>query len=111
MYQDVRSGMAFSQLIQAFIIILAASTLFRNGFTNIASIEEIAQVLKPLAGNYANLLFLIGITASGILAVPILAGTAAYALAEMFGWKEGLEHRFTQAKEFYLGFYQNREVN
>jgi len=102
MYQDVHSGMAFSQLIQAFIIILAASTFFRNGFTNISTVEEVAQIIKPLAGHYANLLFLIGITASGILAVPILAGTAAYALAEMFGWKEGLEHRFTNAKEFYL---------
>ncbi len=102
MYKDVYYGMGFSNLITFFIIVLSASTLFKNGFMNVASIEEIAQILKPFAGAYANLLFLIGLVASGILAIPILAGSAAYALAEMFGWKDGFENNFGRAKQFYV---------
>jgi len=102
MYKDVYYGMSFSNIITFFIIILSASTLFKNGFTNVTSIEEITQILKPLAGVYANLLFLIGFVASGILAIPILAGSAAYALAEMFGWKDGFDNNFGRAKQFYI---------
>lgn len=102
MYQDVYYGMGFSNLIMFFIIALSASTLFKNGFINVSSIEEIAQTLKPLAGVYANILFLIGLVASGILAIPILAGSAAYALAEMFGWKDGFDNNFGRAKQFYV---------
>jgi len=102
MYTDIRIGMVFSNLITFFIMILAASTLFSNGFSEVSSIEEMAVILKPLAGNYTNLLFLIGIIASGILAIPVLAGSAAYAIAETIGWKVGLDYTFGKARQFYL---------
>lgn len=102
MYTDIRMGMIFSNLITFFIMILAASTLFSNGFSEVSSIEEMATILRPLAGNYANLLFLIGIIASGVLAIPVLAGSAAYAIAETIGWKVGLDYTFGKARQFYL---------
>lgn len=102
MYTDIRMGMIFSNTITFFIMILAASTLFSSGFSEISSIEEMAKILEPLAGRYANVLFLIGIIASGILAIPILAGSAAYAIAETAGWKVGLDYTFGKARQFYL---------
>jgi len=102
MYKDVYAGMMFSNLITFFIIILGASTFFKNGITNIGTIGEIAGMLKPLAGQYASILFIIGIVASGVLAIPVLAGSAAYALAELFGWKNGFNNGFHKAKQFHL---------
>lgn len=102
MYKDVYLGMVFSELITFFIMLLSASTLGRHGVTNVNSVEQIARVLRPLAGQYANILFLIGILASGTLAIPVLAGSAGYALAEMFGWNEGFEKNFGKAKQFYI---------
>ncbi len=101
MYTDIRVGMIFSNLITFFIIILASSTLFKQGFNQFSSIEEMASLLRPLAGGYANLLFLVGILASGILAIPIFAGSAAYAIAETVGWREGLDRDFRKAPQFY----------
>ena len=102
MYKDIYFGMIFSNLITFFIIILSSATLHTNGFTNVLSIKQIAEVLRPLAGQYASVLFLIGIMASGILAIPVLAGSAAYALAEVFGWKDGFDNNFGRAKQFYV---------
>ncbi len=102
MYKDVRYGMIFSNLITYFIIILTSATLFRAGATNINTVSDAASALRPLAGQYANLLFLIGILASGILSIPVLAGSAAYALTEMFGWRFGFENSFHKAKQFYI---------
>ncbi len=102
MYQDVRMGMIFSNLVTFFIMILASSTLFAHGFSEVSSIQEMASILKPLAGNYANLLFLVGIIASGLLAIPVLAGSAAYAIAETIGWKVGLDYTFGKARQFYV---------
>lgn len=102
MYKDVYYGMIFSNLITFFVIMLASTTLNGHGFYNVSSVGEIAQLLRPLAGPYANALFLIGIMASGILAIPVLAGSAAYAIAEMFGWKDGFENNFGKAKQFYI---------
>lgn len=102
MYKDVGYGMFFSNIISFFIITLSSATFFRHGITNINSVEQIASALYPLAGPYANLLFLIGIMASGVLAVPVLAGSAAYALAELFGWKSGFDKKFHAAKQFYI---------
>lgn len=98
---DTRIGMSFSNIITFFIIILAASTLFRAGFHNIDSLQDAALVLKPLAGEYAYLLFTVGIIGAGFLAIPVLAGSAAYVVAEVFGWSEGLNKSFAKAKEFY----------
>lgn len=102
MYTDVRTGMVFSNIITFFIMILAASTLFSHGFSEISSVEEMASILRPLAGHYTNLLFLVGIIASGILAIPVLAGSAAYAIAETIGWRVGLDYTFGKARQFYL---------
>src|SRR3989344_5991763 len=102
MYTDVRVGMIFSNIITFFIMILAASTLFSHGFSEVSTIEEMAVILQPLAGHYTNFLFLIGIIASGILAIPVLAGSAAYAIAETIGWKVGLDYTFGKARQFYL---------
>src|SRR3989344_6164082 len=102
MYTDVRFGMFFSNLITFFIIILTASTLFRTGVHDINTVEQVASALKPLAGQYANILFLIGILVSGTLAIPVLAGSAAYALTELFGWEFGFDNKFGKAKQFYM---------
>src|SRR3989344_1880022 len=98
---DTRIGMTFSNVITFFIIALAASTLFRAGIHNIETLKDAAEALKPLAGEYSYLLFTIGIIGSGFLAIPVLAGSAAYVVAEVFGWSEGLNKSFAKAKEFY----------
>jgi Mn2+/Fe2+ NRAMP family transporter len=102
MYRDVRYGMSFSNLITFFIIALCAFTLFKAGHFELNTVEDVASTLKPMAGPYSNFLFLLGILASGALAIPVLAGSAAYALAEMFGWRWGFSNTFHRAKEFYL---------
>lgn len=98
---DTRIGMTFSNVITFFIIALAASTLFRAGIHNIETLRDAAEALKPLAGEYSYLLFTIGIISSGFLAIPVLAGSAAYVVAEVFGWPEGLNSSFSKAKQFY----------
>ncbi len=102
MYKDVRYGMAFSNLITYFIITLCAFTLFKAGTFNPSTVQEIASALRPMAGPYSNFLFLMGILAAGTLAIPVLAGSAAYALSEMFGWRWGFFNSFHRAKQFYL---------
>lgn len=98
---DTFIGMFFSNLVMLFIIITAGLTLFPAGISEIETATEAAAVLKPLAGSFASLLFTLGILGTGFLAVPILAGSAGYAVSETFRWKEGLRLRFSQAKGFY----------
>jgi NRAMP (natural resistance-associated macrophage protein)-like metal ion transporter len=102
MRQDVNIGMFFSNLVMYFIILTTGSILFRNGVTNIGSVQDAAMALKPLAGNAAYLLFAVGIIGTGLLAIPVLAGSVSYMLAETFGWKEGLNKKWHEAKGFYL---------
>lgn len=102
MQKDTAAGMFFSNLISAFIIITTAATLHQNGITNISSPQEAALALKPLAGDFAYILFTFGIIGIGLQSVPILAGGVAYSFAEVFGFKEGLAKKFTEAKAFYL---------
>jgi len=102
MRTDVAAGMILANVVFYFIVLTAAQVLFRNGITNIESAEQAALALKPLAGEYAYLLFACGIIGTGLLAIPVLAGSGAYALAELMEWEEGLEHKFYQAKAFYL---------
>jgi len=102
MRTDVNSGMLLSQLVAYFIIITTASVLFKNGITNIESAQQAAMALRPLAGDYAYILFAAGIIGVGLLAVPILAGSCAYAFSELMEWDEGLEKTFNQARSFYL---------
>lgn len=98
---DVNVGMAFSNLVMYFIILATALTLFRAGKTDIKSAADAAEALRPLAGDFAGLLFAGGMIGAGMLAVPILSGSAAYAVAEAFGWRYGLEKHWSQAKPFY----------
>lgn len=98
---DTQVGMSFSNFITFFIIILTYSTLFKAGLHNIETLHDMAEALRPFAGGYAQILFTLGIVSSGFLAIPVLAGSAAYVVAEVFGWSEGLNKTFTKAKEFY----------
>lgn len=99
---DTTVGMFFSNLIAFFIIITVAVTLGASGVREIATAADAASALRPVAGDFAFLLFAIGIIGTGMLAIPILAGSAGYAVAEGFGWKVGLGKRFGQARGFYL---------
>jgi len=98
---DTLVGMAFSNLIALFIMFATAATLRVNGVTKIESSAQAAEALRPVAGNFAFLLFALGIIGTGMLAVPVLAGSAAYAVSEMFRWREGLDQRPSKAKAFY----------
>jgi NRAMP (natural resistance-associated macrophage protein)-like metal ion transporter len=98
---DTLAGMAFSEIISIVIIIATAATLHARGITNIQSAAEAAEALKPLAGRFASLLFALGIIGTGLLSVPVLAGSAAFAVSETRGWKEGLEYKPQQAARFY----------
>lgn len=102
MRTDVRTGMVFANLTFFFIVLTTAKVLNANGIMNIESAEQAALALKPLAGNQAFLLFALGIIGTGLLAIPVLAGSGAYALAEMMNWREGLEQKFSRARAFYL---------
>jgi NRAMP (natural resistance-associated macrophage protein)-like metal ion transporter len=101
MRTDVISGMLVSNLVMWFIIITTATTLFHRGITEIDSASKAAEALKPIAGRFASILFTAGIVGTGLLAVPILAGSSAYAMAETFRWREGLYLKLRQAWGFY----------
>ncbi|MFA5840987.1 MAG: Nramp family divalent metal transporter [Candidatus Paceibacterota bacterium] len=98
---DVWSGMFVSNMIMFFIIAACAATLFSNGITNIATASDAALALRPFAGNFAFVLFALGILGTGLLAIPVLAGSASYAISESFGWKTGLYRKLKQATSFY----------
>ncbi len=101
MRADVWSGMLFSNVVMFFIILTGGLALHANGITEIATAADAAEALRPFAGDAAYLLFAFGILGTGLLAVPVLAGSAAYALSESFGWREGLEWKLRQAQAFY----------
>jgi Mn2+/Fe2+ NRAMP family transporter len=98
---DTFVGMGFSNLVAFFIILTAAVTLHAHGVTNIQTSADAASALRPIAGEFAFLLFAAGIIGTGLLAVPVLAGSAAYAMAGAFRWKKGLERKPLVAKKFY----------
>jgi Mn2+/Fe2+ NRAMP family transporter len=99
---DVITGMFASNAIMYFIIVTTAATLHANGKTNIATAEEAAEALRPLAGAGAYWLFTLGLIGTGILAVPVLAGSCAYAIAEASAWRGSLDRRPRRAKKFYI---------
>lgn len=101
MRADVWAGMFVSNLVMFFIVVSCAETLYKHGITNIATAADAAAALRPIAGNYAYLLFSIGIIGSGLLAVPVLAGSASYALSESMRWKLGLYKKLKEASAFY----------
>jgi Mn2+/Fe2+ NRAMP family transporter len=98
---DTYIGMAFSNLIALAIIITTAATLHRSGVTNIQTSTQAAEALRPLAGALAFSIFTAGIVGTGLLSIPVLAGSAAYALGEARGWPTGLARRPLEAKAFY----------
>lgn len=102
MRTDVRTGMIFANLTFFFIVLTTAKVLNSNGIFSIDSAEQAALALRPLAGDQAFLLFALGIIGTGLLAIPVLAGSGAYALSELMNWREGLEKKFSRAKAFYL---------
>ncbi|MEP6690523.1 MAG: Nramp family divalent metal transporter [Gemmatimonadaceae bacterium] len=98
---DVFSGMAFSNIIMYFIILTAGATLHASGQTDVQTAEQAAQALKPIAGPIASLLFTLGIVGTGLLGVPVLAGSAAYAIAEAAAWRRGMDEKPRAAPHFY----------
>jgi Mn2+/Fe2+ NRAMP family transporter len=98
---DTLVGMAVSNGIGFFIMLTAALTLHAHGVANIATAAQAAQALRPIAGTFAFTLFALGIVGTGLLAIPVLAGSGAYALAECFGWRRGLERPPASAPRFY----------
>lgn len=98
---DVWSGMLLSNLVMFFIIAACGAILFPQGITNITSAAQAAEALRPFAGDATYFLFSIGIIGTGLLAIPVLAGSSSYALSEAFRWKEGLNRPLRQAHAFY----------
>jgi len=98
---DNWSGMFFSNIIMFFIIATCAAALFQNGITNIGTAADAALALRPFAGDFAFALFAIGIIGIGLLAIPVLAGSASYAMSETFGWKTGLYRKLKNNTSFY----------
>jgi NRAMP (natural resistance-associated macrophage protein)-like metal ion transporter len=98
---DVAAGTFFSNAVMFFIILTTALTLHKQGITAPQSSREVAEALKPLAGRFASLLYTVGLIGTGALAIPTLAGSAAYALAETFGWPEGMDEHYAGARGFY----------
>lgn len=101
---DIGLGTLFSNLAFFFIIVTTASTLHAHGATELATSADVAAALEPLAGRFAMLLYTVGIVGTGLLAIPTLAGSAAYAFAETFDWREGLDEKFGRARAFYSVF-------
>jgi Mn2+/Fe2+ NRAMP family transporter len=101
MRTDVGGGLVLTNVVFFFIILTTGTVLFHAGIHQIDTVEQAAEALRPLAGDMAYALFACGIIGTGLLAIPVLAGSLSYMLAETFGWKEGLDRKFHEAKGFY----------
>ena len=116
MRTDVVAGMGFSLLIMWSIILTTSGTLHLNGIDNIATADDAAKALEPLvqtfphSGQISKIIFALGIIGTGLLAIPVLAGSSAYALSDGLGWKQGLSKKFRQAKAFYLSIVASTGV-
>jgi len=100
--EDVDFGMAFSGFVMYFIILTTGTVLYNGGVHQIDTVEQAASALKPLAGNLAYLLFAVGIIGTGLIAIPVLSGSLSYIITETFGWEQGLDKKFHEAKAFYV---------
>jgi NRAMP (natural resistance-associated macrophage protein)-like metal ion transporter len=98
---DTYVGMGLSNLVAFFIIVTTAATLHAHGVTDVQTSEQAAEALRPIAGNFAFVIFALGILGTGLLAVPVLAGSSAYALAEAMQWEAGLSRPPNEARQFY----------
>jgi NRAMP (natural resistance-associated macrophage protein)-like metal ion transporter len=99
---DVNLGMLFSNLVMFFIILTTGTVLYQAGIRHINTVDQAAKALEPLAGKLTYAIFTIGVIGTGLLAIPVLAGSQSYMLAETFGWEAGLDKKFPQAKGFYI---------
>lgn len=102
MEADVKGGMLFTNVVFYFIILAAGTVLFNAGIHHVNTVEEAARALRPLAGDQAYLLFALGVIGTGFLAIPVLAGSLSYMIAETFGWNEGFDKKYYEAPGFYL---------
>ena len=102
MKADVDFGMFFSNLVMFFIILTTGTVLFNAGIHHIDTVEQAAQALRPLAGESAYLLFAVGVIGTGLLAIPVLSGSLSYIISETFGWTQGFDKKFFEAKAFYI---------
>jgi len=102
MKADVNIGMFLSNVVMFFIILTAGSILFPAGIKQINTVDQAAKALEPLTGRLTYLTFAVGVMGTGLLAIPVLAGSQSYMLAETFGWNAGLDKKFPQAKAFYI---------
>ena len=102
MKADVNIGMFLSNLVMFFIILTTGSILYNAGIRQIDTVDQAAKALEPLTGKLTYLIFAIGVVGTGLLAIPVLAGSQSYMLAETFGWQAGLDKKFPQAKGFYI---------
>ena len=101
MNQDVDFGMTVSGFVMYFIILTTGTVLYQGGMHQIDTVEQAAMALKPLAGNLAYLLFAIGVIGTGLIAIPVLSGSLSYIFTETFGWEQGLDKKFHEARGFY----------
>jgi NRAMP (natural resistance-associated macrophage protein)-like metal ion transporter len=99
---DINAGMLFSNIVMYFIILATAATLYKTGHTHINTAADAAQALEPIAGKAAGMLLALGMIGAGFLAVPILIGSSAYAMSEVFGWRYGLSKHPGRAPQFYV---------
>lgn len=99
---DIDSGMLFSNIVMFFIMLTSGTVLFNSGLHHIDTVEEAARALKPLAGQNAYLLFAIGVIGTGCLAIPVLSGSVSYIFAETFGFSNGFDKKYHEAKAFYI---------
>ena len=102
MNEDIDFGMLFSNVVMWFIILTAGTVLFNGKVFHIETVENAAKALRPLAGNMSYWLFAIGVIGTGLLAIPVLSGSLSYIFCETFGWVEGLDKKFNEARPFYL---------
>ena len=100
--QDVDFGMTVSGFVMYFIILTTGTVLYNGGIHQIDTVEQAALALKPLAGNLAYLLFAVGVIGTGLIAIPVLSGSISYIITETFGWEQGLDKKFHEAKAFYV---------
>lgn len=100
--QDVDFGMSISGLVMFFIILTTGTVLFQGGIHQIDTVEQAAMALKPLAGDLAYVLFAVGVIGTGLIAIPVLSGSLSYIFTETFGWEQGLDKKFHEAKGFYV---------
>jgi NRAMP (natural resistance-associated macrophage protein)-like metal ion transporter len=102
MTADVNTGMFASNLVMLFIILTTGVVLYNSGFRQIDTVEQAAKALAPLAGKFSYICFALGVIGTGLLAIPVLTGSLSYIIAESFGWQEGLDKKFNEARAFYI---------